>query len=503
MAKSTTKMTNAEKTHRVESVAFVSLGCAKNLVDSERMLGLLAADGIAVTDDSTTADTIVINTCGFLEASRREALEVIHQAVESKNRAIQRGRSKRVVVAGCLVQRDKSRLLEEAPGIDALVGVFDRESIVAAVRGPAAIASPPADLGKFHAVTRMIGRHDRSQPGYTEQDGARLRLTPRHYAYLRISEGCNQGCTFCTIPGIRGRMRSKPVEQIVGEARELIADGAWELNLIGQDTTSYGGDIGYNGPGQGLSGLLRTLDQLQDVGWIRLLYVYPSNFTDDMIRALADARRVVKYLDIPLQHINDEILHAMRRKVTRRAIETLLDKLRRRVPGITIRTTFISGFPGETEAQHRELVDFVRQFGFDCLGVFEYSPEPETPAGRLWRTSGVPAAVAARRREEIMRTQQEIVFKKNAAMIGHTPSVLIDQTDPRRRTAVGRYAGQAPDIDGQVLLHDCTVAPGELIQAVIEDWKHYDLIGRPQMATHGPGEPRERRMPVRLPVAPH
>src|SRR5204863_1979857 len=357
------------------------------------MLGLLAEDGLAITADHAAADAIIINTCGFLEASKEESLAEIRRAVEMKDK----GNCQRVVVAGCLVQRHKTKLLNEVPQIDRLVGVFDREHIVEAVRGQ---ENPRQEhghfLGKYHDLSRELaaGLSDgatkrRSDEGVKEtkttrlpvfeNDRARFRLTPRHYAYLRISEGCNQGCSFCTIPSIRGLMRSKPIEQIMLEAKELAADGAVELNLIGQDTTSYGTDIGYTA---GLSGLLKTLDrQLPDVRWLRLMYAYPSCFTDEMIRTIADCGRVVKYIDMPLQHINDEILTKMRRRVSRREIETLLEKLRKWVPGIAIRTTFIAGSPGETAEQHQELVEFVREFGFEMMGVFPYSAEPGTPMG--------------------------------------------------------------------------------------------------------------------------
>ena len=440
------------------------------------MLGLLAADGFAISGDQNDADAIVINTCGFLEASKQEALGVIREALETKKKAGKKGKSVRVVVAGCLVQRQRSQLLDEAPDVDALVGVFDRENIVAAVRGGVKDDGnkiSQSNMGTFHPVTQLISRHDRTKQGYLEEDGARLRLTPRHYAYLRISEGCNQGCTFCTIPGIRGRMRSKPLETIIAEARELILDGAYEINLIGQDTTSYGLDIGF---GAGLSGLITALDQLPDIGWIRLMYAYPSCFTDEMIHALADTEHFVKYIDMPLQHINDEILFAMRRKTTRKQIETLMEKLRKWIPGVNIRTTMISGFPGETAEQHRELVQFVRDFGFDCLGVFEYSPEPETPAGRLWKTAAVNSQTVRERKQEIMLAQQEVVFKKNNAMIGQKLPVLIDWVDRKRRIARGRHAGQAPDIDGQVLIPHCDVVTGEVVNVTVKDWKHYDLI---------------------------
>jgi ribosomal protein S12 methylthiotransferase len=339
----------------IQTVAFVSLGCPKNLVDSERMLGLLAADGIAVTADAGSADAVVINTCGFLEASKTESLKEIRDAIALKTS----GKVKRVVVAGCLVQRHKTKLLADAPGIDRLVGVFDREHIVEAVRGK---ENPRQDhghyLGKYHDLSVVdSGREGQPDLGGArptkplrvfENDRARLRLTPRHYAYLRMSEGCNQGCTFCTIPSIRGPMRSKPMKQILAEAKELAADGAVELNLIGQDTTSYGTDIG---DAAGLSGLLRTLDrELKDVHWLRLMYAYPSCFKDEMIDTIAACDRVVKYIDMPLQHISDPVLTMMRRRVTRREIETLLNKLRTRVPGIAIRTTFIAGSPGETDA---------------------------------------------------------------------------------------------------------------------------------------------------------
>ncbi len=393
---------NPAKDHPL-SVAFVSLGCPKNLVDSEKMLGLLAEDGIAITASHEDADAIVINTCGFLEASKTESLEVIREAIGQKIAAESHGRKKRVIVAGCLVQRHKARLLSETPEVDALVGVFDRENIVHAVRGGAIAdaASEAQDLGQYHAVSAYIRKPTKADigKGYLESDRARLRLTPRHFAYLRVSEGCNQGCTFCTIPSIRGRMRSKPLPDILAEAEELLADGAVEINLIGQDTTSYGEDIGYTAKGEGLPGLLRALDKLArknpslnpqssalspqscSLPWLRLMYAYPSCFTDEMIKTLADCRHVIKYIDMPLQHISDEILHAMRRKVTRKQIETLLEKLRKWVPGITLRTTFISGFPGETDSQHAELLQFIEEFQFDNVGVFEYSPEPGTPAG--------------------------------------------------------------------------------------------------------------------------
>jgi ribosomal protein S12 methylthiotransferase len=501
----------------IHSVAFVSLGCPKNLVDSEKMLGLLAEDGIAITPDHDQADAIIINTCGFLEASKTESLDVIREAIDAKKRAIEEGTGKRVIVAGCLVQRHKAQLLSEVPEVDALVGVFDRENIVKAVRGNQFEHLPEAgkDMGQYHAVTSFIHKPTKADigKGYLESDRARLRLTPRHYAYLRVSEGCNQGCTFCTIPSIRGRMRSKPLTDILAEAEELLADGAVELNLIGQDTTSYGEDIGYNSAGEGLSGMLKSLDKLvakkAPGAWIRLMYAYPSCFTDDMIKTLADSPHVVKYIDMPLQHINDQLLHTMRRKVSRAQIETLLGKLRKWVPGIALRTTFISGFPTETDAHHHELLAFIKDFQFENVGVFEFSPEPGTPAGRLHNEPGnaVAPELAAKRKEELMLAQQKIVLQKSAAFLDQHIKVLIDSVDPRKKTAVARHPGQAPDIDGRVLLKKAAgpggVSPGELVTVKVEDYNYYDLIAVPIGAAAKP-QPRnanpETRNKLSLPV---
>jgi len=450
-------------------VAFVALGCVKNLVDSEKMLGQLAESGAIITADEDDADVIVINTCGFLQASRIEAHQEIKRAIRRKRR----GRCKRVVVAGCLVQRDGEKLLEAIPGIDSLVGVHQRDDVVRAALRPlpgrtgkhkrsarnARDATPDLFLGDYHP--------------YVALDTARLRLTPRHYTYLRISEGCDQKCTFCTIPAIRGSMHSKPPEIILAEASELIADGAVELNLIGQDTTSYGQDIGYK---PGLAGLLRELNCLDGLRWIRLLYAYPSGFTDDMIEAVADCDRVVKYIDLPLQHISDRILKAMRRQVTRAETEMLLQKLRDRIPGIAIRTTLIAGFPGETEPEFDELLAFIREFRFAALGVFPFSPEVDTPAGRM--KTQLPDDIKQARTNGIMEAQQAIAFEQAANQEGRFFEVLIDQ-EISDGQFVGRHAGQAPDVDAVTYVLSDGVRSGEFIQVVCEGSQDYDLIARP------------------------
>ena len=438
-------------------VSFVSLGCAKNLVDSEKMLGQLAEAGCVLTDDESAADAIVINTCGFLAASRDEAIECIAEAVDRKRT----GSCKRVVVAGCLVERDKSALLKAVDGIDAIVGVNRRDDIVRAVLNTQPTGDHVADiyLGDYHP--------------YVQLDLARLRITPKHYAYLRISEGCNQKCTFCTIPSIRGPMHCKPPEVVVTEARELVADGAIELNLIGQDTTSYGEE--FDEP-FGLAELLNTINGVDGVEWIRLMYVYPSVLTDRMIEAIATCDRVVKYIDIPLQHINDRLLKAMHRRVTRRQTESLLDRLRSKIPDVSVRTTLISGFPGETDEEHAELVSFVRDFEFDALGVFPYSLEPETPAGRM--TGQIPDSVKSDRVDELMLTQQEVAFGKADAMMGRTFRVLIDESRTPD-SAAARHSGQAPGVDSLTLVKDCGALPGTFVDVRCTGRQDYDLLAAP------------------------
>jgi len=439
------------------TVAFISLGCAKNLVDSEKMLGLLAEAGCALTNDEADADVIVVNTCGFLEASRTEALEAIHEAVAQKRT----GRCQRVVVAGCLVQRDKERLLREAEGIDALVGVNNRDDVVRAVLQSNSSPKRPTDvyLSDYHPFVQI--------------DTARLRLTPAHYAYLRISEGCNQKCTFCTIPSIRGAMHCKPPQVVLNEARELVSDGAVEIILIGQDTTSYGEEFGEP---YGLDRLLRLLNMVDGLEWLRLMYVYPSVMTDAIIDAVSDSDRVVKYIDIPLQHINDRMLKAMHRRVTRRQTEDLLRRLRVRIPGVRIRTTMIAGFPSETDTEFDELVEFIRDFRFDALGVFAYSLEPETPAGRM--RDQIPDAVKQARVDALMSAQQEVAFGLANEAVGRRFRVLVDGRDGNG-AVVGRHTGQAPEVDSVTYIGGGASGPGRFIDVRCTGRQDYDLTSVP------------------------
>jgi len=495
------------------TVAFVSLGCPKNLVDSEKMLAILRDSGLRLVSEHDGAGAIVINTCGFLDASREESLEVIHEALERK----EHGRVGRVVVAGCLVQRHRAKMLEWAPGIDALIGVFDRDRVVEAVMGEAvsktsrtvpddqpmprfwiaANALQAASERGRDVVGLTVNGADGNGVGYFEDDSNRFRLTPRHWAYLRVSEGCNQRCAFCTIPSIRGKMRSKPVEAILKEARELFAQGCVELNLIGQDTTSYGHDIGYE---PGLVGMLEALDresQSHGGAWLRLMYAYPSKFTDAMIDAFARLPNLLPYIDMPLQHASDRMLEAMRRRTSAKTQRSLITKLRTRVPGMAIRTTFITGFPGETADDHHELLDFVRAMKFDMMGVFKYSREDHTPAGTMDLDPAlhVPDEVKAQREEELMLAQQEIAFERAAAQASaqERVEVLIDAASPGRSRArrtsgvgrggslfVGRTRFQAPSIDSSTwVVSSEPLSPGEIIRCVVVDADGYDLIAQP------------------------
>jgi ribosomal protein S12 methylthiotransferase len=467
------------------SVALVSLGCPKNLVDGEKMLALLAEGGCVVGAPVEEADVVVVNTCGFLAAAREESLSAIREAVARKRA----GRCRRVVVAGCLSTRDGKKLHDLVPGIDAVIGVADRDGIVQAAlsaRRVTRLSGPKRAHFGFRIAECGLGtRPDRANPQsairnpqsrWVPDDTGRFRLTPRHTAYLRISEGCSRKCTFCTIPAIRGPYRSKPPQAVLREARELVADGAVELNVIAQDTTGYGMDFadaqGFQSLGFNLASLLRELDKLDGLRWIRLLYTYPRRFTDRLIETIAACPRVVPYVDLPLQHVSDPILRRMGRGVTRKGVETLLGKLRRRIPGLVLRTTFIVGFPGETEGQFRELLEFVKGFRFESLGVFEFSAEEGTPAASMLRQ--VSPAVKAQRAKEIMLAQQEIAFAASARKVGSPIEVLVDGDD-RAGRRVGRYYGQAPDIDGLCILKRRR-RPGSFVRTKVVGWSGYDLI---------------------------
>jgi ribosomal protein S12 methylthiotransferase len=441
--------------------AFVSLGCPKNLVDSERMLGLLRIDGYELVGDADGADFVVVNTCGFIEQARQESYGAIRDMLELKRR----GRTRGVIVSGCLAERQKEALLEECPEIDFLVGVFGREEIT-------------------RVADRLVGHLDeqrsvfRPAPIRALPDTDRLRITPKHFAYLKISEGCDRLCTFCAIPRMRGKHASKPIDDVVREANQLAADGARELIIVAQDTPYYGIDL-FGEPR--LAELLAALEQVPGVEWIRLMYFYPMYVNDGVIDAIARSRKIVPYIDMPLQHINDEMLRRMARRVTRGETESLIARLRARIAGLTLRTTFITGFPGETDEQFDELVEFVRQQQFERMGVFTYSLEPDTPAARL--PGHLDEAVKAERRERLMAAQQEIAFRRNAGQVGRRVDVLLDLPVPgERNTFIGRGHADAPDVDGVVYVTGqrgkgkSRLAAGQIVPCEIVASRQYDLV---------------------------
>jgi ribosomal protein S12 methylthiotransferase len=443
--------------------AFVSLGCPKNTVDSERMLGKLAQEGYALTPDADGADVVVVNTCGFIEPARQESLGVIREMLALK----EQGRVGSVVVAGCLAERKKDDLLQEVPGVDQIVGVFGREEITQVVNR--AHTSPKRKRGSEEQKSLF-----RPAPVHAQVDTARLRITPRHYAYLKISEGCDRLCTFCAIPGMRGKHVTKPIEEVLREARELVADGVRELIIVAQDTTYYGLDL--YGKIR-LAELLRELDQVEGLDWIRILYAYPIYFTDDLIATLATAKKIVPYLDMPLQHINDRVLKRMQRRVNRKATEELLGKLRAAIPNLTLRTTFIVGFPGETDAEFDELQTFVREARFERAGVFPYSYEPDTPATRL--QGHLPEEIKIERRDRLMATQQQVALEWSKQQIGKEIEVLIDGADPEvPNHMIARGHADAPEIDCIVRVKGKGLHPGDMAHAKVTGADGYDLMAR-------------------------
>jgi ribosomal protein S12 methylthiotransferase len=437
--------------------AFISLGCPKNLVDSERMLGKLAQDGYALQPTADGADVVVVNTCGFIEPARQESLAVIREMLALKAQ----GRVGAVVVAGCMAERQRDILLEQVPGVDQIVGVFGREEIVA-------------------VVDRAVSQRDeqrtlfRPAPVRALDDTARLRITPRHYAYLKISEGCDRLCTYCAIPKMRGKHVTKPIEEVIREANELAADGVRELIIVAQDTTYYGLDL-YGRTR--LAELLRELDRVDGLEWIRILYAYPEHISDELLDTLAGAQKIIPYLDMPLQHINDRVLKRMIRRVDRKSTEALLHKLRQKWPGLAIRTTFIVGFPGETDAEFEELRQFVAEFRFERLGVFPYSLEPGTPAEKL--DGHLPEEVKAARVAAIMETQQRVAFGWAAAQVGQDLPVIIDGPDPEfANHARGRTTADSPEIDCTVRVKGKNLRPGDFVKVKVTAADGYDLVGR-------------------------
>lgn len=425
------------KNHKI---SIITLGCSKNTVDSERLMNQFKINKFDLVDDPSLADSIVINTCGFIDAAKEESVNTILSAIELKKQ----GKINKVVVAGCLSERYMDDLRKEIPEVDAFFGTEAYEGIVKEFGGNL----------KYELL------------------GERVITTPKHYAYLKISEGCDNPCSFCAIPLMRGLHKTKPMEGLISEATSLAQQGVKELVIIGQDTTDYGIDL-YGK--RNLAELLHKLSEISGIEWIRLLYVYPSHFPDDLISEFVNNPKICKYIDVPLQHISDPVLKSMRRGITKRRTKELLLTLREKIPGLTLRTTFIVGYPNESEKEFEELCDFVRDIKFDRFGVFTYSVEENTPSFIL----GDPISheVKEERKATLMEIQKEISEEKNRTMIGTQMKVIIDSMDGKYY--ISRSEGDAPEVDGEVLISSekNQLRIGEFYSVDIYDCNEYDLFG--------------------------
>jgi ribosomal protein S12 methylthiotransferase len=459
-------------------IGFVSLGCPKNLVDGEVMLGLARDAGHEITSDAASADAIVVNTCAFIDNAKEESIEAILEMARFKRD----GSCKSLIVTGCLAERYRDELKKEIPEIDVCLGTGEVPEIVGAI---AAAAQP---LKVFRSQRELIG--DRapsaeprvpSSPTYLyDASTPRVQTTPRHFAYVKVAEGCDYTCAFCIIPTLRGKYRSRDEDSIVQEAEALAANGVRELLLISQDTTFFGIDRNKRGA---LASLLRRLNAVEGLAWIRLLYLYPTTITDDVLDAMAECEKVCKYIDLPLQHASADVLRRMRRPGNRPTYDKLLSRIRRRVPNVTLRTTFIVGFPGETAEDFEQLRAFVADTEFDHIGVFTYSHEEGTRAHAL--ADDVPAATKRARRSTLMQLQKQIVRRRQKARVGQTVRVMIDGPSPDSPLVLqGRLQGQAPDIDPVVYLENCDPTefqPGQIVDAEVTGGKDYDLVVQPMV----------------------
>ncbi len=492
-------------------IGFVSLGCPKTLVDSEVMLGMAEQGGHEITADASQADVLVVNTCAFIDRAKQESIDTILEMAEIKRQAAGR----RLIVTGCLAERYRDALRREIPEIDVVLGTGEVEGLVAALTG----GHSPSGGGSLSGETFVSGngattpltfyRRDPDKQGTSRRASTsrqaeassrqasavpvfgvdlptylydastpRKRVTPGHYAYVKIAEGCDYKCAFCIIPKMRGHYRSRPIESIVKEARALAAQGVKELLLVSQDSTFYGIDRGERGA---LPTLLRALNDVDGIEWIRLLYLYPTTINDTVIDAIAQLDKVVKYIDLPLQHASDAVLRRMKRPGTRKSYVRLLENIRARMPGVALRTTFIVGFPGETAHDFAELEAFISAIGFDHVGVFTYSHEEGTSAHAL--ADDVPAATKQKRRDRLMARQRKIVAARQKRRVGEKTRLVVDGPSPEHELVLmGRLSGQAPEIDPVVYLTDCdpsSYPTGSFIDVEIVGAQDYDLVARP------------------------
>ena len=436
------------------NILFISLGCDKNLVDSEVMLGLLDKKGYLIVDSEEDADIIVVNTCCFIHDAKEESIQTILEMAEYKKE----GKLKALIVTGCLAQRYQQEIIDEIPEVDAVLGTSSYDHIVEAVE--------EALAGNGHVVLEDVD----ALPYVKEK---RLVTTGGHYAYMKIAEGCDKHCTYCIIPKLRGNYRSVPMEKLLAEAKALADQGVKELILVAQETTVYGKDL-YGE--KSLHKLLRELCKISKIQWIRILYCYPEEIYDELIQTIKEENKVCHYLDLPIQHASDAVLKRMGRKTSKAQLVEIIEKLRKEIPDISLRTTLITGFPGETQEQHEELKDFVDEMEFDRLGVFTYSPEEDTPAATM--TEQIPEEVKEDRQAELMELQQEIAFDLAEDMVGREVLVMIEGKVADENAYVGRTYKDAPNVDGLIFINtDEELMSGDFARVRVTGALEYDLIG--------------------------
>ena len=442
------------------NILFVSLGCDKNLVDTEVMLGLLAKKGHQMIDDETQADIVIVNTCCFIHDAKEESIQTILEMAQLKETAV----LKKLIVTGCLAQRYKEEILEEIPEVDAVLGTTSYDEIAEVIDG--LFSDSPMERADARMIMKDVDYLPETQKG-------RLVTTGGHFAYLKIAEGCDKHCTYCIIPKIRGNFRSVPMEELIDEAKELADQGVKELILVAQETTLYGKDI-YGE--KSLPRLLKALCKIQGLRWIRILYCYPEEITDELIQVIKEEPKICHYLDLPIQHASDAILKRMGRKTSKEQLISIIGKLREEIPDITLRTTLITGFPGETDEQHEELMAFVDEMEFDRLGVFTYSQEEDTPAASM--EDQIDEEVKKDRQEELMELQQDIVFDRNEDLIGEEMLVMIEGKVADENAYVGRTYRDAPNVDGLIFVNtDEELVSGDFAKVKVTGAMDYDLIG--------------------------
>lgn len=433
---------------------FVSLGCDKNLVDSEEMLGLLTRNGHEIIDDETKADAIIVNTCCFIGDAKEESVNTILEMAEYKKA----GSCKALIVTGCMAQRYKEEIIQEIPEVDAVLGTTSYGEILKAMEA--------AEAGKHFQEFKDID--------YLPEDlGRRVLTTGGHYGYLKIAEGCDKHCTYCIIPKLRGRYRSVPMERLLKQAMDMAEQGVKELILVAQETTVYGKDL-YGK--KSLHILLKEICKIQGIRWIRILYCYPEEIYDELIQVMKEEEKICNYLDLPIQHASDPVLKRMGRRTTKAELVEIIEKLRREIPDIILRTTLITGFPGETEEDHQELMDFVDQMEFDRLGVFTYSQEEDTPAASM--EGQIPEELKEERKDQLMELQQEISLEKGQQRVGQVVSVMIEGQISGESAYIGRTYGDAPKVDGYIFVQTGELlVTGDFVNVRITGALEYDLIG--------------------------